>query len=728
MASLVTQRPAPDDLRFVSQPPGQALGSLKGYTYHENAGKGSLVYVVDTGAEFDHPEFSGIRTDWEWLFPFPDLTGIPGQGRGPHVAHGTSMLSKVSGKECGVSKNVKAVVVRIPTHSDFPKDSKHSNGYGIGKFWTRGVELVLEDLIRRRNNDPNYDKKRTAIVNLSVCLQKDVEIDEEKKTREVIITDDEIRRLREAIDGLVENGALPITGSGNGTKPIDGWPALFGKPSESDSSQSGLLVVGGVDLNGQLSQRSQKADWGPVLHAPSERVRVACNLYKDYSNFHRYKVTNGTSEAGAIVSGLAAELQQVPGLEEVLRINDSSALPKDRVLALKDYIISTAWRRLDDGKEDKWAMRPRAIWNSLDTTKYNRANPWSNSEGTITSWKTKVLLEPPIAVVPGHFRADMGEEIITERQNAKTMFKCPPDQFSNWRWVVQIFARHLKHTTEGTRVQMKTSWSRGTAWFAGAAHLPHQHGTFLLTAAHNVVTSVPDHDTWGVITNLSVNKNALADAIFVVAGWGDNVFTGWVDTVSVMGGYLVNDNDHGYDGAALHIVNSDIPPEFYANAPLITCLPQSLWPAPPATYHQRFAISGFPGFINEFYSLRGLYISGKRAVGGLRASLEDYQAVEVTRNNNGTITFSDSLFPTSAGMSGSPALMLISDTESEEQQLIVVASLHTGAEGACFDTSPDGPGVDPLYLLQAVGATRIKWGHLVTSPKQLGTCFVLRSD
>jgi hypothetical protein len=43
------------DLRMISQPPGVPLGSLPIFAYNSIAGRGITVYIMDSGANINHP-------------------------------------------------------------------------------------------------------------------------------------------------------------------------------------------------------------------------------------------------------------------------------------------------------------------------------------------------------------------------------------------------------------------------------------------------------------------------------------------------------------------------------------------------------------------------------------------------------------------------------------------------------------------------------------------------
>ncbi|KAI1264947.1 peptidase S8/S53 domain-containing protein [Xylariaceae sp. FL1019] len=735
MAAWITQPSARDDLKFISQPPGRDLTTLKGYTYHESAGKGSIVYIVDYGADFDHQEFCDIRNQWEWLFPFPKLAGVPAEGRAPKV-HGTPMLSKITGKICGISKNVKAIIVRVPTAYELGTST-----ISLPEVWVRALECVLADLKTRQLGEA-YDKSRTAIINMSFNLKEppkpksDAKESKESQKAKLVEWQAEIddlhhmlARMESVLDELMNRGALPITGAGNGWGPIDGWPALFGQPS--NPSKPSILVAGGVELDGNLWGRTQTAKWGPQVSAPAADIYRALLQGTKHTDSGTHEVWrpyeghgNGTSESSAQVAGLAAYLQQVPSLETELLINKDTATPAQRAMALKDLIIKTAWPRLDDGTRDQSRKpRPSAIWNSVDLQAGDRDRPWSRSKtskivGSTTTWGTRTLTNPPPTAQ--HYRFE-DADCVQKTILAKKFFKCPPDQNDPWRFVVQIFSRHLESKVAGdVGTQLSSVWPRGTAWITRAANIPGENAIFLLTAAHNLVRRTLKHDDNGKVTTRSNElENALTDAIYIVAYGHDQKYECWVDRVSIMDGYLSNDEDLRCDGAALHLKDSTIPPSFFKDAPIITYLPPRVSPYDSLP----FFIAGFPGSFNEYRSLEGLYISGIRGTNAEGLSMAGFQPVNVVRNSaepskvggvdNGTITFSDTDVPTLGGMSGSPALMLVPD--KPKAHLVVVGILQTDGTCAPFTQSSEEDdmslSVTPNELLRSLGAGGISWAE-----------------
>ncbi|MFD0557771.1 subtilisin family serine protease [Stackebrandtia endophytica] len=76
------------------------------YTYPDSAGEGVTAYIIDTGADLDHPEFEGRMTSGRDTVDNDD-DAEDCQGHGTHVA-GT-----IGGAEYGVAKNVDMVAVRV---------------------------------------------------------------------------------------------------------------------------------------------------------------------------------------------------------------------------------------------------------------------------------------------------------------------------------------------------------------------------------------------------------------------------------------------------------------------------------------------------------------------------------------------------------------------------------------------------------------------------------------
>ncbi|SHG82385.1 S8 family peptidase [Streptoalloteichus hindustanus] len=91
------------------------------YTYPDNAGAGTTVYVVDTGVDVEHPEFEG-RAKHGYDFIDDDDEAEDCHGHGTHVA-GT-----VAGATYGVAKKANIVGVRVLDCSGYSRGSSVVSG------------------------------------------------------------------------------------------------------------------------------------------------------------------------------------------------------------------------------------------------------------------------------------------------------------------------------------------------------------------------------------------------------------------------------------------------------------------------------------------------------------------------------------------------------------------------------------------------------------------------
>ncbi|KAI0096532.1 peptidase S8/S53 domain-containing protein [Daldinia grandis] len=327
--AITTQRPTTREMWFLSQSKDVGLDQTGAFAYDDSAGAGSLVYVVDSGADLSHPEFDNVRDLATWLYP--GNVHAPGDSTG----HGTKMLTKVTGKLFGVSKRVRPVIVRVPTGAD---------GGNGNTDWIAAVKAVRDDY--RAKIASGWDRRRPAIVSMSFAVSP------------AALSAHDINEFVSCLNEMVNDGLFPVTGSGNfgGQDPgkyVSEYPALFGDPL-GGRFVDGLLVVGGVKTDGTQSDSGKIAPF-VVVNAPSERICVTNHRWTQPKAV-KYTFGTGTSEAAATTAGLAAYLIQVPSLQDILQINNGAATPKQKVIALKQYIENTSFPR--------GALAPRAIWNS----------------------------------------------------------------------------------------------------------------------------------------------------------------------------------------------------------------------------------------------------------------------------------------------------------------------------------------------------------------------------
>lgn len=106
--SIVVQHPAETGLAFVSTPP---QSSPSDYAYFDNAGKGVTVYLIADGLQPLNNELAGRVKD-KWIYTL----GVPQTQLDPQGS-GTCVGSIIVGKEHGVAKEAKLVVVKIDSRN-----------------------------------------------------------------------------------------------------------------------------------------------------------------------------------------------------------------------------------------------------------------------------------------------------------------------------------------------------------------------------------------------------------------------------------------------------------------------------------------------------------------------------------------------------------------------------------------------------------------------------------
>lgn len=106
--SVVVQRLAEIELAFVSTPPQTPPSD---YVYFDNAGKGVTVYLIADGLQPLNNELDGRVKD-KWIYTL----GVPQTQLDPQGS-GTCVGSIIVGKEHGVAKEAKLVVVKIDSRN-----------------------------------------------------------------------------------------------------------------------------------------------------------------------------------------------------------------------------------------------------------------------------------------------------------------------------------------------------------------------------------------------------------------------------------------------------------------------------------------------------------------------------------------------------------------------------------------------------------------------------------
>ncbi len=214
------------------------------YTY-SNSGDGVRVYVVDTGVDAEHPDFSGRVLPGFDAFN-QNLDQSDCQGHGTHVA------GIVAGIKYGVAKKSLIVPVRV----------LNCSGQGNTSTLTAGIDWILK----------THPSSQPAIVNMSLGGPKDIAVNS-------------------AVSKLVNAGMVVVTAAGNSS--VDAC-------TFSPASATGVIAVGSINAE---DIRSPFSNWGDCVDIFAPGSKISSGVVGNYSSVSQ---KSGTSQAAGFVSGAVA--------------------------------------------------------------------------------------------------------------------------------------------------------------------------------------------------------------------------------------------------------------------------------------------------------------------------------------------------------------------------------------------------------------------------------------
>jgi subtilisin family serine protease len=218
-------------------------GTANGSYEYLSDGVGVRIYIVDTGVDATHSDFSGRVLDGFDAFN-QNLDQADCNGHGTHIA------GIVGGSIYGVAKAATIVPVRV----------LNCSGQGTTSTLTAGISWILR----------NHPAGKPAIINMSLGGPKD-------------------DAVNAATSRLIEAGMIVIAAAGNATSDA----CTF-----SPASTPGVISVGSVN---EQDARSPFSNWGDCIDifAPGSKITSS-------AMGGRLSQKSGTSQAAAFVSGAMA--------------------------------------------------------------------------------------------------------------------------------------------------------------------------------------------------------------------------------------------------------------------------------------------------------------------------------------------------------------------------------------------------------------------------------------
>ena len=318
-------------LAFLSTSKGKINGFT--YAYLEQAGEGSLVYLLDTGVNAEDNEFGSKALQFIYAAGASrEPTDAPG-------GSGTCIGTKIAGALYGVAKEVEMIVVKVsPTAGSFID--------GLGLVLTdlqqrakRGFFRVGRIVVSTRggwvaNSDPELD------YNVGIIWQE----------------------MQKRISSLAQDFQVVFVASAGRDAQSDYpdihlWPAAL-------APDIPIIVAGAVMATDQ-NYNGQRFPWS---HGGEKLTVSAPGNGQCKDNMNHMQHVEGYGLAAAITSGLAAYFLSLPDLADYWRLHQGN-IPRTMI----NYLQKTSYRRY--GAE-------KSLWNGMDA--YSTKHVYDHWTGAAT--------------------------------------------------------------------------------------------------------------------------------------------------------------------------------------------------------------------------------------------------------------------------------------------------------------------------------------------------------
>ena len=221
------------------------------------------LYIMDSGINFDHPEFAKDDLIKEDFYTLPAFNGFYGDD----VGHGTAVAAMAVGKNLGIASNCKLINVKI-------------GGQGRTASLLE-VGQAMDAIITRAAANPNV----TRIVNMSWGVARSSWLDHK-------------------VQSMIDAGMVVVCAAGNsGISVEDITPAGLDTCITVGSIDKYDIPSGFNNISPSDSGLTNSYGLSLDLFAPGEDVLVASNTATG-----GYAISSGTSIAAPLVSGVAVEI------------------------------------------------------------------------------------------------------------------------------------------------------------------------------------------------------------------------------------------------------------------------------------------------------------------------------------------------------------------------------------------------------------------------------------
>lgn len=305
---LVRQPQAMAELAFISSPP--KTQAIADYVYYPGAGEGITVYIIDSGLNPLHTEFSlGVVKRWIYANGVAET-----EVDDDPSSHGTCLASKIAGREYGVAKKASLIVVKRSLKLSSWLDAMVKVANDLRRRARAGERIAGYNVISMQTSSPRMDKY--SLVKIRYLILKYLE----------------------------KYGVIFVCTPGNHASHVN-IPASF-------SPKIPIIPVGSVDIWGDATPSSPR---GPAITVSAPGSSVQCAKGTGIAGSQRL---SGTSVAAPAVAGLVAYFLSLPDVGPMLR-QRSGSIPQ----AVKQYLIDMAYIRS--------YSKVKSIWNGLDGARGN---------------------------------------------------------------------------------------------------------------------------------------------------------------------------------------------------------------------------------------------------------------------------------------------------------------------------------------------------------------------